>query len=72
MRHRRLVPYHLQLKDASRRLPLGSYIADFYCSQLRLVIEVDGDSRVIRFTNADVMQRFEAVCERIARVLVET
>ena len=28
----------------TRQKPLGSYIADFYCSQRRLVIEIDGDS----------------------------
>jgi very-short-patch-repair endonuclease len=28
----------------TRQKPLGSYIADFYCSRLRLVIEIDGDS----------------------------
>jgi very-short-patch-repair endonuclease len=28
----------------TRQKPLGSYVADFYCSQCRLVIEVDGDS----------------------------
>jgi very-short-patch-repair endonuclease len=28
--------------------------------------------RVIRFTNAEVMQQFEAVCERIERVLAES
>ena len=27
-----------------RQHPIGSYIADFYCSALRLVIEVDGDA----------------------------
>ncbi|MFN2644378.1 MAG: endonuclease domain-containing protein [Burkholderiales bacterium] len=75
----------------TRQKPLGSYIADFYCSSRRLVIEIDGDShfnasserydaartksladlglRVIRFTNLEVMQQFEAVCERIAQAL---
>ena len=28
----------------TRQKPLGHYIADFYCSRHRLVIEVDGDS----------------------------
>jgi very-short-patch-repair endonuclease len=28
----------------TRQKPLGHYIADFYCSSSRLVIEVDGDS----------------------------
>src|SRR6266850_7598605 len=68
----------------TRQKPLGRYVADFYCSSHRLVIELDGDShysvdaqrydeersavlrtlgiRVLRFTNADVMQTFEAVC----------
>ena len=77
----------------TRQKPLGSYIADFYCAQKRLVIELDGDShfhdaaelrdrirtavlgfqdvRVIRFTNAEVMQQFEAVCLRIGEVLQE-
>lgn len=27
-----------------RQKPLGRYIVDFYCSELRLVIEIDGDS----------------------------
>jgi very-short-patch-repair endonuclease len=28
----------------TRQKPLGHYIADFYCSSYRLVIEIDGDS----------------------------
>jgi very-short-patch-repair endonuclease len=28
----------------TRQKPLGTYIADFYCAQKQLVIEVDGDS----------------------------
>ena len=78
----------------TRQKPLGSYIADFYCASVKLVIEVDGDShyddggeerdaarsealarlgiRVLRFTNEDVVQRFEAVCEEIAKFLSET
>jgi len=27
-----------------RQKPIGGYIVDFYCSELRLVIEIDGDS----------------------------
>ncbi len=27
----------------TRQKPLGGYIVDFYCSKLRLVIEIDGD-----------------------------
>jgi very-short-patch-repair endonuclease len=75
----------------TRQKPLGRYIADFYCSSKRLVIEIDGDShfsdagenydeartqalaehglRVIRFTNNDVMENFDAACERIVEAL---
>jgi very-short-patch-repair endonuclease len=28
----------------NRQKPLGNFIADFYCKQLNLVIEIDGDS----------------------------
>jgi very-short-patch-repair endonuclease len=28
----------------TRQKPLDEYIADFYCAELRLVIEIDGDS----------------------------
>jgi len=77
----------------TRQKPLGSYIADFYCSRMRLVIEIDGDShftpdgeqrdacrtaalethglRLMRLTNAEVMQQFEAVCQRIEHALSE-
>lgn len=27
-----------------RQKPIGPYIADFYCAELRLVVEIDGDS----------------------------
>jgi very-short-patch-repair endonuclease len=27
-----------------RQKPIGPYIVDFYCAELRLVIEIDGDS----------------------------
>jgi very-short-patch-repair endonuclease len=78
----------------TRQKPLGAYIADFYCSRARLVIELDGDShytapaerydaartaaleayaiRVIRFTNAEVMEQFEAICQRISEALAQS
>jgi very-short-patch-repair endonuclease len=78
----------------TRQKPLGQYVADFYCSSQRLVIELDGDShytvraqrydqvrtdalktrgvRVMRFTNTDVLENFEAVCAAIAVALAET
>ena len=77
----------------TRQKPLGSYIGDFYCSRVRLVIEIDGESHftevgerhdasrtaaqqasglhLVRFTNAEVMQQFEAVCQRIGQALAE-
>ena len=78
----------------TRQKPLGTYIADFYCAQKQLVIEVDGDSHftvlgeaydqrrtevlafqcvcVLRFTNTEVMQQFEAVCARIEEALAQS
>jgi very-short-patch-repair endonuclease len=77
----------------TRQKPLGHYIADFYCSSERLIIEVDGDShftdrgaqydetrtarleaegaKVVRFTNAEVMQDFEGVCATILRIIAK-
>jgi very-short-patch-repair endonuclease len=78
----------------TRQKPLGPYIADFYCSSHRLIIEVDGDShfsnrgevydaartawlasqglRVVRFTNPEVTEEFEGVCERVLEALRKT
>ena len=61
--------------------PLDRYIVDFYCAELMLAIEIDGDSHVgrkrcdevktrslnalgvevVRYTNADVMNRVDGV-----------
>ena len=66
-----------------RQKPIAGYIVDFYCSELCLVIEIDGDSHaetieydaertkvlnalgltVIRYTNNDVLENIEGVCE---------
>jgi very-short-patch-repair endonuclease len=78
----------------TRQKPLGKYVADFYCSGQRLVIELDGDShytdraqrydqtrtatlesqgvRVMRFTNTDVSENFEAVYNAVTAALEET
>ncbi len=32
-----------------RQKPVGNYIVDFYCSKLKLVIEIDGESHEGRF-----------------------
>ena len=70
-----------------RQYVIGPYIADFYCHQVKLVVELDGSQhcdpkkmeydrerskylhsqglKVLRFSNLDVMRRFESVCEAI-------
>ncbi|HUT86363.1 MAG TPA: endonuclease domain-containing protein, partial [Elusimicrobiales bacterium] len=30
-----------------RQKPIGNYIVDFYCSKLKLVIEIDGDTHFL-------------------------
>jgi very-short-patch-repair endonuclease len=40
----------------TRQKPLGQYVADFYCSGQRLVIELDGDSHY-----TDRAQRYDQV-----------
>lgn len=40
--------------DFHRQKPIGNFIADFYCYQLRLVIEIDGSGH---FTDDDTKQR---------------
>lgn len=72
-----------------RQVVLGSYIVDFCCPELKMIVEVDGSQhyletgqardsardawlaaqgyRVLRYSNADVNGRFEAVCEDILK-----
>lgn len=40
-----------------RQKPTGDYIVDFYCSKLRLVIEIDGESHDGRFEKDIVRQQ---------------
>ena len=69
---------------------VGPYILDFFCPELLLAIELDGEShtetvehdrlrtayleeqniKVLRFTNQDVMKRFDAVCEAIYKEIL--
>jgi very-short-patch-repair endonuclease len=39
-----------------RQKPIGDYIMDFYCSRLRLVIEIDGESHVSRSREDELRQ----------------
>jgi len=80
-------------KKFYRQRPIDHFIADFYCSECRLIIEVDGSQHytpdglkrdairtdvlslygleVIRFSNDDVMKRFDEVCVAINKRLQE-
>ncbi|NVO00799.1 MAG: endonuclease domain-containing protein [Geobacteraceae bacterium] len=59
-----------------RQKPIGGYIVDFYCSELRLVIEIDGDSHVetieydlerTRFLNALGLQVIRYTNDEVTR-----
>ena len=39
-----------------RQKPLHHFIVDFYCSKLKLVIEIDGESHWLRF-DADMLRQ---------------
>ncbi len=76
-----------------RQRVIGTFIADFYCHEARLVIEVDGaqhftaeglaydkqrtaaletlNLRVLRFTNHEVDQQFDSVCQMIDAVIIQ-
>ena len=75
--------------NVNRQKVIGPYIVDFYISQWRIVIELDGSQHyelehkqmdiardeylsamglsVLRYSNADVRERFQLVCEDILR-----
>ena len=40
-----------------RQKPIGNYIVDFYCSKLKLVIEIDGESHSERTKEDKIRQR---------------
>lgn len=57
--------WHQCLRDfpypVLRQKPIAEFIVDFYCSRLRLVIEVDGDSHYSEEASARDAQRDEAL-----------
>ena len=54
--------------DFHRQKPLDSYIVDFYCSELMLAIEIDGDSHDYGFAEDMARQRrLEALGVRFLR-----
>ena len=43
--------------DFHRQKPLADFIVDFYCSELKLAIEIDGDSHNYSFAEDTARQR---------------
>ena len=78
-------------KKFYRQRPIDHFIADFYCSECALIIEIDGSRHyspeglkrdavrtdilslygleILRFTNNDIIERFEEVCSVIDKKL---
>ena len=51
-----------------RQKPIGNYIVDFYCSKLRLIIEIDGKTHDGKFSyDMDRQQFLESLGLRILR-----
>ena len=64
--------YELLSKHAekfTRQKPLGTYIADFYCAEKQLVIELDGDSHFTVRAEAYDSRRTSALQVKHLRVL---
>ena len=43
--------------DFDRQRPIGNYIVDFYCKDLSLAIEIDGDTHIYRYDYDEERQR---------------
>ncbi len=43
--------------DFDRQRPIGNYIVDFYCKELSLTIEIDGDTHIYKYEYDDKRQR---------------
>ena len=43
--------------DFDRQRPIGNYIVDFYCKELELAIEIDGDTHIYRYEEDDIRQK---------------
>ena len=42
--------------DFDRQRPIGNYIVDFFCKELSLAIEIDGDTHIYRYDYDDERQ----------------
>jgi len=47
---------NIQGFDFDRQRPIGNYIVDFYCKELSLAIEIDGDTHIYRYDYDDERQ----------------
>lgn len=77
-----------------RQRPIDNFIVDFYCAELKLVIEIDGNShftkvgkeydaarteilegyglKVMRFSNDEMLNNLESLCQRLEELLPPT
>ncbi len=52
-----------------RQKPIGNYIADFYCREKKLVIEIDGSSHDNKYTHDKVRDEYmESLGIRVIRI----
>lgn len=59
---RRLRDRHFNGRKFRRQYPVGPYVVDFCCPELRLIVEIDGDVHMLK--KADDVAR-QAVLERL-------
>jgi very-short-patch-repair endonuclease len=52
LRQKRIMGY-----DFDRQRPIGNYIVNFYCKELLLAIEIDGDTHIYRYDYDEERQR---------------
>jgi very-short-patch-repair endonuclease len=43
--------------DFDRQRPIGNYIVDFYCKELSLALEIDGDTHIYKYDYDEERQR---------------
>ncbi len=57
-----------------RQQPIGPFVADFYCAEVRLVVEIDGnihDSREAQIADLSRQEAIEPIGIRVLRVRAE-
>jgi very-short-patch-repair endonuclease len=73
-RHEKRLWWHLRDRKLSgfkfrRQVPIGSKIVDFFCTEARLAIELDGSGHSRRFTELSDLDRTIELHERGIRVI---